>query len=144
MTSLAGHLFAFPSKLMDLLVFRHVILGDSLKADLLEKLLFFSFCWQHDFRPVFTVCAILSANPVDWGWCRSVLYSLHPIFPTINEDFHYKIRVHCRIPEFLVCRFWKIWPLESVLSQNLSCLAHGLLQVSLKKSLIEVIRVPLQ
>ena len=65
---------------MGFLVFRCVVLWDSLKAALVEKFLFPSFCWEHAFSPIFTVCTILSANPFNWGWHGGVLYGLHPIF----------------------------------------------------------------
>ena len=51
-----------------------------IKAALVEKLLFFSFCWEHVFSPIFTVCTNLSTNPFDWGWYGGILYGLHPIF----------------------------------------------------------------
>ena len=46
----------------------------------MEKFLFFSFCWEHAFNPIFTVCTILSTSSFNWAWYGSVLYGLHAIF----------------------------------------------------------------
>ena len=49
---------------MGFLVFRRVVLCDSLKATFVEKLLFFSFCWEHAFSPFFYGLPQFSLKPI--------------------------------------------------------------------------------
>ena len=58
---------------MGFLVFRRVVLCESLKKTLGRKTIF-SLCWEHAFRPIFMVCTILFANPFDWEWYGSVFH----------------------------------------------------------------------
>ena len=67
-------------KLMGFLAFQRVVWHDSLKTTFGRKTSIFSFCWEHAFSPVLTVCTILFANTFDWGSYGGVLYGLHPIF----------------------------------------------------------------
>ena len=65
---------------MGFLVFQHAVLGRWLISSLDRKISTFSFCWEHAFSPVLTVCTIPSAHPFDWGSYGGVLYGLHPFF----------------------------------------------------------------